>query len=116
MREVLLQLKENSDGEFVFGGKENLDSSHFSRQLKAELANLPTLPFISFHKLRHSFCSYLDFTGVNRRIVSQIMGHRDMNTTNRYSHVNDQMLGNEMSRWLENQNQQKTNNLQSVNF
>lgn len=116
VREVLLRLKENSDGEFVFGGKENLDSSHFSRQLKAELANLPTLPFISFHKLRHSFCSYLDFTGVNRRIVSQIMGHRDMNTTNRYSHVNDQMLGNEMSRWLENQNQQKTNNLRSVNF
>jgi integrase len=107
VREVLLRLMEN-EGDFIFGGKENLDSSHFSRQLKAELKNHPNLPQISFHKLRHSFCSYLDSTGMNRRIVSQILGHRQLSTTDRYSHINDNMLGNEMNRWLDNQNQQKT--------
>lgn len=114
-REVLLRLIEG-EGEFVFGGKENLDSSHFSRQLKTELEKHLNLPQISFHKLRHSFCSYLDSTGMNRRMVSQIMGHRDLSTTDKYSHVNDQMLGNETNRWLETQNKQKTNNLRSVNF
>jgi site-specific recombinase XerD len=47
-----------------------------------------------------------------RRIVAAIMGHKDLNTTNRYSHVNDQMIGSEYGRWLEQQvqkNQQNSN-------
>lgn len=116
IREVLLRLKEKAEGEYVFGGKMHLDSSHFSRLLTAEVTAEMKIPKISFHKLRHSFCSYLDSTGMNRRMVSQIMGHRDLSTTDKYSHVNDQMLGNEMNRWLETQIQQKTNNLRSVNF
>lgn len=110
-REVLEKLKQNIKGEFVLGGELGLDSSHFSRTLKSVLRKFPNLPLITFHNLRHSFCSYLDYTGVNRRVISQIMGHRDLNTTNRYSHINDQILGNEISRWAQEQSKQKTNNL-----
>ncbi len=115
-RELLLKQRKFAKGDFVFGGLENLESSHFNRQLQSVLAQLPQLPRIPFHGLRHSFCSYLDSTGMNRRIVSEIMGHKDLNTTNLYSHVNNQMLGLEVSRWLQNQNQQKTNNLSAVNL
>ncbi len=116
VHEVLVRLKDTSSGEFVFGGNEALDSSHFNRQLQSTLKELPQLPRIKFHELRHSFCSYLDSRGLNRRIVAQIMGHRDLNTTNRYSHVNERMLGDEVSQWLSVQNKQKSNNLEAVNF
>lgn len=118
-KELLKRLAQNRKGEFVFGeGIEPLDSSHFNRQLRSALLKLPEnqIPLISFHSLRHTFCSYLDSTGMSRRIVAEIMGHKDLNTTNRYSHVNSQMLGYEMKRWSESQNKQKTNNLEVVNF
>lgn len=110
-REVLLRRKKSNRGEFVLGGEKWMDSSHFSRTLKQVIRKFPKLPVITFHELRHSFCSYLDYTGVNRRVISQIMGHRDLNTTNRYSHVNDQILGHEINRWVQEQSKQKTNNL-----
>ncbi len=53
---------------------------------------------------------------MSRRIVSEIMSHRDLNTTNRYSHVNDQTLGIEVAHWNEIRSQQKTNNLELVNY
>lgn len=115
-KEVLSRLKASAKGEFVFGTNAPLDSSHFTRQLQSALKNLPLLPKISFHGLRHSFCSYLDATGMSRRIVSEIMGHRDLNTTNRYSHVSNQMLGLETQRWLNSQSQQKTSKLEVVSF
>jgi integrase len=115
-REILLSLKKVATGVFVFGGDVPLDSSHFNRQLQTTLKRIPQLPTISFHGLRHSFCSYLDSSGMPRRIVSEIMGHRNINTTARYSHVNDQTLGFEVRRWLENQGQQSSNNLKTVNF
>lgn len=115
-RTALQKLKASSTSEFVFGGLEAVDSSHFNRQLQSALKRLPQLPRVTFHGLRHSFCSYLDSTGMSRRIVSEIMGHRDLNTTNRYSHVNNQMLGFEVSRWLTEQNKQKSSNLQAAGF
>lgn len=50
----------------------------------------------------------------DRRIVSEIMGHRDLNTTNRYSHVSNQTLGSEVTKWFEKQNQQHSNNVDLV--
>lgn len=115
-REVLETLKANENFGFVFGdGTKPLDSSHFNRQLQTALKKMP-IQMISFHGLRHSFCSYLDSTGMSRRIVSEIIGHRDLNTTNRYSHVSNQMLGTEVSLWLEKQSKQNSNKLEAVNF
>lgn len=114
LRELILKLKEKECGEFVFGGLAPLDSSHFSRLLGQDLDKVPELKKINFHGLRHTFCSYLDSTGMPRRVVSEIMGHRDLSTTDRYSHISNQTLGSEVSRWIENQSQQKTNNFLEV--
>lgn len=114
--EVLKKRKLRAHGEFVFGDERPLDSSHFNRQLQAALRTLPQLPRVTFHGLRHSFCSYLGSTGMNRLIVSQIMGHRSLNTTNRYSHVNENMLGEEVLRWKRQIDQQSNNKFEVVNF
>lgn len=114
LRELILKMKEVASGEFVFGGSEPLDPSHFSRLLQQDLKKIPELKKINFHGLRHTFCSYLDSTGMNRRIVAEIMGHRDLSTTDRYSHVSNQVLGFEVTRWTENRSKQNTNNISLV--
>lgn len=99
----------NGDKEFVIGGDFPCETSHWSRDLQIELKKYDTLPQVTFYQLRHSFCSYLEATGMPRRLVAAIMGHRDLSTTDRYSHVNDQTLGAGYSEWSEKQNQQNSN-------
>lgn len=113
--DMLKELKENSNGPFVFGGHEPRETSHFNRLLQQDLKSFSTpIKRINFHGLRHTFCSYIDSTGMNRRIVSEIMGHRDLATTNRYSHVSNQTLGSEVSKWCEKQSQQRLSNISLV--
>ncbi len=114
LRELILEMKADARGEYVFGGEAPLDPSHFARLLKQELRKIPQLKPINFHGLRHTFCSYLDSTGMNRRIVSEIMGHRDLTTTDRYSHVSNQALGYEVSRWVRDQSQQNSSKILEV--
>lgn len=105
-KDILLNMKLSAEGEFVFGGARPIETSHLSRMLANDLKKIPNIKSVTFHGLRHSFCSYVDATGLPRRIVSEIMGHKDMNITNRYSHVSSQTMSNEVSHWLTRQNQQ----------
>lgn len=98
---------------FVFGGNQPLESTHFARDLKREIVKYPNLPMITFHELRHSLCSNLESQGYPRRLVSHILGHRDLATTDRYSHVRDENVGFELVRCLRQPNQQNSNNFQT---
>lgn len=99
-----------NSGEFVFGGMRPLDTSHFARDLQREAKRIG-LPKITFHGLRHSFCTWAEAEGINRSITSKIMGHRSQHTTDRYSHSNEETLGKAVGDWL---SQQKRNNLRIV--
>lgn len=114
IKDLLLELKSKSFGPFVFGDLEPLETSHLNRTLKVQLGKIREIKPINFHGLRHTFCSYLDSTGMSRRIVSEIMGHRDLNTTNRYSHVSNQTIGLEVTKWFEKQNQQQSSKVSLV--
>lgn len=108
VRELLIRRK---GGEFVFGGSVRLDTSHFARDVNREAKRLG-LPKITFHGLRHSFCSWIEAQGMNRSITSKIMGHRSQLTTDRYSHANEDSLGQAVGAFLVNQ--RKSNNLSLV--
>lgn len=114
LRSLIIEMKQGSMGTYVFGGDEPLEPVHLSRQLQTDLNKIPHLKKINFHGLRHTFCSFLDSTGMNRRIVAEIMGHRDISTTDRYSHVSNQTLGLEVNRWIGSQSQQYSNKLSVV--
>lgn len=46
---------------------------------------------------RHSFASQVCLSqGVSIESVSRMLGHKDIRTTQRYAHVNDEKIGNDM--------------------
>ena len=49
---------------------------------------------IVFHTLRHSFASWLVMGGENLQTVKELMGHKDISTTMRYSHLAPDFMRN----------------------
>jgi integrase len=45
-----------------------------------------------FHDLRHSCASYLAMAGATIREIQEILGHKSLQMTMRYSHLSDQHL------------------------
>ena len=44
---------------------------------------------VHFHDLRHTFASLLAMNNVNSKALSELLGHRDLTMTARYSHLSD---------------------------
>ncbi len=47
---------------------------------------------ISWHTLRHTFCSHLAMRGVSAKAIQELAGHTDLKTTQRYMHLAPRVL------------------------
>jgi integrase len=82
----LLDLSKRSNGEYVFSERNGVPFRDIKKGFSAALKRAGIEDF-RFHDLRHTFGSYLVMQGVDLRTVQQIMGHKDIKMTMRYSHL-----------------------------
>lgn len=73
------------------------DGSNMTRQgffliLKDKAKKCGIKKEISPHILRHSFASHLLKNGVDLRIIQELLGHEDISTTERYTHIKNEDL------------------------
>ena len=76
-----------------------------------------------FHNLRHTFASHLVMAGVDLKTVQELLGHKSITMTLRYSHLSPdhkkravEVLCNGMDTiWTPNQKLRKIENLESLN-
>ncbi len=80
LRETLIKLKAESQSEYVFEGRKTV------KRAWQKALRLSKIPHCRFHDLRHTFASRLVMAGVDLVTVAELMGHKDITMTKRYSH------------------------------
>jgi len=92
-----LNLSQKSNSEHVFS---NGDGHPFGDIKKGFLSALKRagIEDFHFHDLRHTFGSYLVMQGVDLKTVQQVMGHKEIQTTMRYSHLSPEYVQEVMGR------------------
>jgi integrase len=79
-------LLKEANGEYVFSRRNAEPLKDIRTGFAAALTKAKIKDF-RFHDLRHTFGSHLVMQGVNLRTVQQLMGHKDIKMTMRYSHL-----------------------------
>jgi len=77
---ALSDLKKHSESEYVFKYRKCVKRAWTNALKKSGIAHC------RFHDLRHSFASRLVMAGVDLITVAELMGHKDLTMTKRYSH------------------------------
>jgi len=97
---VLVSLPKNGNSQPVFAGTDGKPYVDIKRSFATALKKAGIKDF-RFHDLRHTFASQLAMAGVDIRTIQELMGHKDIRMTLRYSHLSDAHL-REAVRKLEN--------------
>ena len=74
----------NSD--YVFAGKEGLPLKNIDKRFK-KLLKRTGIDNFKFHDLRHTFASHLAMKGVELNMIRELLGHKSIQMTLRYSHL-----------------------------
>jgi integrase len=86
LADVLRKIPRRLDSSYVFQRK---DGSKFHK-MRTGFENAvirAKIPHVRFHDLRHTFASHLVMGGVDIRTVQELLGHKDIRMTMRYSHL-----------------------------
>nr|WP_275888422.1 site-specific integrase [Desulfobulbus alkaliphilus] len=89
---VLKEVPRVEDSLYVFPGKDGQQREWFYHPW-ARIRKMAGLPNdFRLHGLRHAFASAMVCNGVDLFIVSRLLTHKDISTTQRYAHLSDQSL------------------------
>ena len=77
---------------FVTRKGERIDRTSVWRRVKRYGVQAGILKTISPHTLRHSFATHLLENGADLRIIQEMLGHADIATTDRYTHLSKKHL------------------------
>lgn len=91
LQKELRRLRTAAGSEFAFPSERGRPYRHISKGFNRACKRAAITDF-RFHDLRHTFASHLVMSGVNLRAVQELMGHKDIKMTMRYSHLSRQHL------------------------
>jgi integron integrase len=77
--------------------RHHLDDAMFSRALKRASVRAGIVKPVSAHTLRHSFATHMIEGGYDIRTVQELLGHKDVATTQIYTHVLNRGTGGVLS-------------------
>ncbi|MDO8489628.1 MAG: site-specific integrase, partial [Candidatus Omnitrophota bacterium] len=86
VKTVFINVNKHPESQYIFSGKDgkplqNIRKSFFTALRKAGIINF------RFHDLRHTFASHLVMSGVDLNTVRELLGHKSLEMTLRYSHL-----------------------------
>lgn len=77
-----------------------ISRQYIDSMIKSRCKEMGIMTPISAHTLRHSFATAILDTGVDLRIIQELLGHQDISTTQIYTHVNKTTLKREYDQFL----------------
>lgn len=82
------------DDQYLFPGRngKKLSTRSLQKVFRNALKKTKIQKTPSFHSLRHSFASHLLESSVDLRIIQELLGHRDIRTTQIYTHLSSKIL------------------------
>jgi len=87
----LSELSEQSESDYVFCNGDGQAIGDIKKSFATALKKAEIEDF-RFHDLRHTFGSYLVMKGIDLKTVQQVMGHKVIKTTMRYSHLSPEYV------------------------
>ena len=98
LHNMLRSSNTNTDYLFTANGQKIVGNT-LSKQFKKCVRKTKSIdPKFHFHDLRHSFASNLVKKGVSLYVVSKLLGHKDIKTTQIYAHLNVDSLRDAVKR------------------
>ncbi|HOW60057.1 MAG TPA: site-specific integrase [Candidatus Omnitrophota bacterium] len=91
VKDVLISVMKHPKSPYVFCGDDGLPYN-FRKSFETALKNSGILCF-RFHDLRHTFASHLVMAGVDLNTVRELLGHKTLEMTLRYSHLSPDHKG-----------------------
>jgi integrase len=89
---LLQELRASSTGRYVFPGKSPDKQLTDVKRTWRAVCEAARLRNTRIHDLRHSFASLLVSEGASLPVIGQLLGHTQVSTTARYSHLYDDVL------------------------
>lgn len=86
LKELFIGLRKQTDGKFVFLSSRGKPLGNIRQAFETACRKVDIEDF-RFHDLRHTFASHLVMSGADIRTVQEVLGHKTLQMTERYSHL-----------------------------